>query len=104
MLLKIKLNNNGWKNKLYKKKENLFSFTTLNKYYLLPFISPVFCAGNSIFLKIIIDKIKNLENKQELQLILYYYRNNICDIIVGLFILLIFLKKMNKEIKLNHLK
>ena len=38
------------------KKEYLFSFARINKYFLIPFLCPVFCMISNVFIKFVIDE------------------------------------------------
>ena len=45
------------------KKEKLFSFAKLNKYFIFPFLSPIFCFLTNFFLGLISDD-KGINNKE----------------------------------------
>ena len=60
------------------KKVSLFSFTIMNKYYLIPFITPLFCFTGKCLTDLIIK-----ENNQ-LNLLYIPIINSIGDIITGL--------------------
>ena len=45
-----------------KRKENLFSFATINKYFIFPFLCPIFCFLGNLFLSFIL-KDNGLNNK-----------------------------------------
>ena len=52
---------NGNDNK--KKKEGLFSFTRLNKYFIIPFICPIICMISNYFLSLMMDQ-ADFDHKQ----------------------------------------
>ena len=49
------------KNKI--KKEKLFSFAKLNKYFIFPFLSPIFCFLGNFFLELIYND-EGINNKE----------------------------------------
>jgi len=60
------------------KKGSLFSFTKMNKYYLIPFITPLICFAIRCLMDLIIE-----ENNQ-MNLLYFPIINSIADIIAGL--------------------
>ena len=49
--------------KINKKKEGLFSFTRLNKYFIIPFVCPIICMVSNYFLSLMMDQ-ADFDNKK----------------------------------------
>ena len=45
------------------KNESLFSFTKLNKYFIIPFICPIICMIGNYFLDLMSEQINYNDNK-----------------------------------------
>ena len=54
-----------------KRKEHLFSFAKINKYFIFPFLCPIFCFLTNLFLSFISEE-KGLNNKEFLFSILVH--------------------------------
>ena len=80
------------------KKTTLFSFTKMNKYYLIPFITPIFCFTCNFLLELM--KAENNELHFPFFPILY----SICDIIVGLIYFIYLSQNKNESLISKRIK
>ena len=75
------------------KKEPLFSFTKLNKYYIFPFLSPVCCFLNNTFLTLILEN----DDKQLDKGFLFSLHANLTYLIGGLLYFISWIRTKTKK-------
>ena len=80
------------------KKECLFSFDRINKYYLFPFISPIFCMLANFLLHLIRNKTTDKEINYEFALSIFI---NFTYIFGGLIYFISFIRTKTEETKEN---
>lgn len=80
------------------KKECIFSFAKINKYYLFPFLAPLFCMISNHFLHLINIQNNPNNNNQEFILIIF---TNLAFIIGGLSYFISFIRNKTEQIKNN---
>jgi len=80
------------------KKRALFSFTKINKYYLIPFITPLFCFTCNFLVELMIKESNGL-NFLYIPII-----SSIGDIIAGLIYFIQLYKNKNKNLDSNEVK
>ena len=78
------------------KKECLFSFDRINKYYLFPFLAPIFCMLANFFLGLVRNKISDKVNNYEFLLSMFI---NFSYIFGGLIYFISFIKNKTEETK-----
>ena len=79
------------------KKGPLFSFTKMNKYYLLPFITPVFCFIGNLIETLILE-----EDDKKLNLFFFAIINSIGDILAGFIYFIQLCQNKNKNLNLKR--
>ena len=78
------------------KKEWLFSFDRINKYYLFPFLAPIFCMLANFFLGLVRNKISDKVNNYEFLLSMFI---NFSYIFGGLIYFISFIRTKTEETK-----
>ena len=78
------------------KKEHLLSFAKINKYYLLPFLAPIFCMLGNYFIHLLNKNNKNKDNKLEFTFSIFI---NLTYISGGLLYFISFIRTKTEESK-----
>ena len=81
-------------------KKGLFSFDTLNKYYLIPFLAPIFCCTTNIFLKATYNKYND-----EMELMIFFTISSEMIYLCGGFLYFIsFIRTKTEETRNNAIE
>ena len=78
------------------KKEHMFSLAKINKYYLFPFLAPIFCMLGNYFIHLINNDNKNKDNKLEFTFSIFI---NLTYIMGGLLYFISFIRTKTEESK-----